>query len=118
MFLGNGRMLPFNQCVYDLCIADKECGAGRLCMCSGGDQGRNACLPANCHDDADCPASKCQISPAGVGDMFTYGAPNHYCKTADDTCTPEKGCKEGEGCGYDTKRSRFVCMATHYPPPG
>jgi hypothetical protein len=107
-------MMP--TCTYDACASDADCSNGTLCLCGTSWEGRNACSPANCHDDADCPAGKkCEDQPPNVtGSIVSQG---RYCHTPSDKCSGND-CGAGRVCGYRVENKRWECVAMQYPPPG
>jgi hypothetical protein len=65
--------LAWTRCFYDGCGTDAECGDGRVCACrAAGSDPVNACVPASCRVDADCPGGKC----AAVGQGFPIDESN------------------------------------------
>jgi hypothetical protein len=103
-------------CTYDDCQTDRDCPSGVLCVCGASYLGRNACLPGNCHDDADCSGTQCGSVP---GETTGGSLPNgHYCRTSRDKCKDAASCGPNKACGYVTSTSRWECVAVILPPPG
>jgi hypothetical protein len=125
-FYGEGRVPPFNQCSYDACFLDGDCGAGSLCVC-GHDAGKetgdgHVCVPASCRTDKDCgPAGFCSPSSA----LCSRGSlPHYYCHTPSDECVNDEDCpkpaKEGYGTTptgrrYSPEAGHFTCVTEECP---
>ncbi len=97
-----------SMCSYDQCMADADCGAGKVCDCRDG----HTCLPANCHTDADCGGLGCSPTNAtSCGNMG--GTVGYYCHTKKDDCIDDGDCKkkgtESGMCVYEPAASRWTC---------
>lgn len=101
-----GHEMP--TCSYDRCASDAECGAGKACDCSGSG---NACVPANCHTDADCGGLGCSPTQGeSCGNMM--GVAGLYCHTKKDDCIDDVDCKKKDAdgmCVYSPAASRWTC---------
>ena len=112
----NGRCTShrWQECTYDACIKDADCGENRICECEGGwASDNNVCLDGNCRVDADCPGSWC--SPT-FGDCGNYsGVVSYYCRTPEDTCLNDSDCTdEPEGyCAFSPMLNRWACSYSH-----
>jgi hypothetical protein len=115
VYTGRGRDVA--MCTYDDCQSDGDCSSsGTLCLCGASYTARNACIPANCHDDADCAGTKCDSVPGEANGGYISNG--RYCHTAKDQCKDAASCGNGKTCGYQTSTSRWECMPVKYPPPG
>lgn len=123
-----GRMIPVDECTYDACLVDNDCGPNALCECGhdatteGG--GVHHCVPAECRTDADCGSQAC--SPSIGLCMRGYSSGKYYCHTVLDECRQDSDCprprssKRAYGpvdvrCGYSTATRRWVCMSEECP---
>ena len=113
VFSGGGHAAPRVACTYDACASDGDC-KGELCLCGSGGSSRNQCIPANCHDDADC-ALHAHCSDSSWG---TRGTSGRFCHTPADKCKERSDCKDGETCGYVGASSRWECMPEIPRPVG
>jgi hypothetical protein len=112
----NGRCTThrFQECTYDACLDDSDCGENELCECEGGAvSDNNVCLEGNCRVDADCPGSYCSPS---FGDCGNYsGIQTYYCRTPEDSCLNDSDCTdEPEGyCAFSPQLNRWACSYSH-----
>jgi hypothetical protein len=119
---GNGRLAPQNQCTYDRCFSDKDCGDKGVCTCH---PDGNYCLPGNCRVDADCgPHGFCSPSWPMCSLHGPYRPVGYYCHTAGDECTNDDDCpkpsKKGYGptptkCTYSAPLGRWTCTTAECP---
>lgn len=98
-------------CTYDTCFSDGDCATDEVCLCDTQNGGGNACVPADCHVDADCGASQ--------GCSPTFGSCGHYsgfvgyrCHTAADTCTVDADCTAPGYCAYDELSGHWACSTS------
>lgn len=101
-------------CTCDLCNTDENCGATGVCSCNGqsrGYSGRsigNVCVPSNCRVDTDCgPAGFCSPTVDFTCGGF-YGLAGYYCHTANDQCTNDSDCTQGD-CRYSPQIGYWLC---------
>lgn len=93
------KRLLYTRCYYHGCIADSDCGAGMRCACSNG---MNACVPADCASDADCPEGECRL------DYGCFAAQGFRCSSPADTCEEDDECSMSGRCEYSA--GRFQCQ--------
>jgi len=99
-------------CGYDLCLTDSDCPPNQLCACGAitnegdGLHPISACVPAECHTDADCGDGNYCIPSRGTCDVDGY-----YCTSSRDTCVdPTTDCAcGGDTCVYTPVVGHFVC---------
>jgi len=118
----NGRMAPTNQCSYDACGTDADCGKG-LCVCEEADG--NYCLPGNCRVDGDCgKGGFCSPTWPLCSLHGPYQPSGYYCHTPKDECHNDDDCpkpaKTGYGpmgtrCGYAPEVGRWTCVSQECP---
>lgn len=79
------------------CLEDGDCTESEACLCSSGKGQRNACVSANCWQDADCGEYECGASPGRCG----YDG--LYCRTAQDECHGSEDCPGGpaDTCAFN-----------------
>jgi hypothetical protein len=107
---GGGRLPPSNQCSYDNCFVDADCGQGALCACGHDDNTAgpgHVCLPANCRTDGECgPGRFCSPSPTLCSRGYT---PDHYfCHGSSDECVNDSDCPPPAQKGYGPISTRCV----------
>jgi hypothetical protein len=94
---------------HDECLADGDCGTGKVCLCESlPAPGQpcaagvprptgNICIPANCRVDSDCsPCGVCQAQ-YWCGEYTGY-----YCQTPGDACFPTTTSYDGNGCNFSS----------------
>jgi hypothetical protein len=101
-------------CTCDLCNTDENCGATGVCSCNGQSFGfsrsnvGNICVPSNCRVDVDCgPGGFCSPTVDFSCGSF-YGLAGYYCHTANDQCTNDSDCTQGD-CRYSPQTGYWVC---------
>lgn len=101
------------RCTYDMCFADSDCDATRLCACEGGFRSdENVCLPSNCRSDAECATGFCSPTLGSCGHYTSWVG--YFCHTCDDLCVNDEDCPLMGGtqpgyCAYSTANSRWQC---------
>ena len=94
-----------STCTYDACMNDSECGAQKVCECTGGG---NRCVSANCHTDSDCGGLGCSPTRAEMcGNMG--GTVGYYCHTKKDDCIEDSDCKDSGMCVYSPAGGKWTC---------
>lgn len=91
------------------CTTDEDCGQGFACVCD--EYAASVCVPAECHQDADCASGLCLVSPGGYDDGCGERCPSGlYCERPNSTCEAESWCPgNGTWCAYVAERDRFEC---------
>jgi len=124
----NGRCLPpsppfgatGNECSYDECFLDTECGSG-VCDCRNAQHRKtNTCVKGNCRTDAECGGRGCSPSAITVETSCLEGIPigsfGWFCHAAGDECIDDAECGSGPSgpkvCLYDTEVLHWKCFAT------
>lgn len=122
---GDPRQLAVDECSYDRCFVDADCGLG-VCLC-GHDaataDGEHRCVLGDCRVDADC-GSGGFCSPS-------YGLCSHdphptgfFCHSDRDECFTNSDCPKTKSdvarsthvqCGYSRATRRWVCMSEQCP---
>ena len=118
----NGRMAPTNQCTYDACTTDTDCGKG-LCSCEP--VTGNYCVAGNCRVDGDCgKGGFCSPTYPMCSLHGPYQPLGYYCHTPKDECHNDSECpkptKEGYGptathCGYAPELGHWTCTSQQCP---
>lgn len=98
------KRLLYTRCYYHGCNADSDCGAGMRCACSNG---MNACVPADCTTDADCPGGECRL------DYGCFAAQGFRCTSPADTCQEDDECSMSGRCEHSA--GRFQCQRDQCP---
>jgi hypothetical protein len=103
---GGGHAIAVNECDYDACFTDADCGSGSLCLC--GTSG-NWCARALCRTDADC----------GEGGACSSSEGSYACHTADDACVNTDDCPRQSGysteCAYSAELGHWACVSYERP---
>jgi hypothetical protein len=117
-----GHDMPRNECHWDGCKADADCGAGQVCACGGGgwrSSVDNVCLIGNCRVDADCGAGGfCSGSkssndgPTGGGGSCGGATAGFFCHDPKkDACMQRSDCKNsGDECVFSPAQGHWVCQ--------
>ena len=117
------RRMIMNGCIYDACLADKDCGASGLCNCDASDG--NYCSTGTCHVDADCGKDGycspsyplCSLNgPARPSGWYCHGAKDEC--SSDSDCPPPK--KESYGpmgtrCTFSPEVGHWKCTSEECP---
>ncbi len=111
--LGGGHDPMRNQCVYDGCFADSDCGTAGICNCN---HSGNFCQTGNCRLDSDC--GKGGFCSPTYGCRGTPGA--HYCHTPKDTCVENSDCPplsngNWNSCTFDSMAGHWACVPNMCP---
>jgi len=108
---GGGHDAPRNDCEYDACLADTDCGAAGVCDCNGTG---NFCLGGTCRIDADCGAGgACSPDHGCRGGMHGY-----FCHTSADTCVNDSDCwktDQNTGCHFEPQVGHWACVNLQCP---
>jgi hypothetical protein len=115
----NGRCIwpngGTNECRYDECTQDVDCGGVSVCACRVEDQfGFNRCYQGNCVVDADCGSggwcspSAVHVSPSCM-EGISPGSVGYFCRTADDECLNDEDCGSDGACLFDVDALHWVC---------
>lgn len=82
---------PHGFCAYGACkygcVVDAECAVDQACFCGNA---IGVCVPATCHDDADCPAD----FPCTAFQAPGFDAPDSLaCQSPTDECLTDAQCQ-------------------------
>jgi len=102
---GNTSGPSANFCAYG-CLADADCGAGKVCQC-GGVAGAGVCGSApSCKSDSDCGGALCTTYDSAPGCMSLTFA----CQTPADKCEANSDCPpSGNGSICTMSGAHRVC---------
>ncbi len=123
---GDPRRLSVDECTYDRCFADADCGGLGVCQC--GHSATTApvdhvCLPAACRIDADCGAAGF-CSPSYQLCAHDTRPSGYFCHGERDECFTDGDCpkpsRDKPGpihvqCGYSKAAQRWLCMSEQCP---
>jgi hypothetical protein len=110
-YCGGPPPLNINECRFDLCTTDNECGAENACV-PGGVLGKiiNTCTATFCKTDADCATrsgGQCRpLSDLSCGDTIGF-----YCTYEEDECRSNADCPNGEVCTPQSNNDGTTCEA-------
>lgn len=130
-----GAEVPGCHCGPRPCTTDDECDDGAACLCvlsrdalaeagqaAGEDLGPAldllnrwaVCRVAECRTGQDCATGLCRVTPTprydAVGDRLVTHLYGFFCTTADDECSQDGNCPEGQVCSYDLYHERWMCQ--------
>jgi hypothetical protein len=110
-----------NNCSYDTCFADTDCGPNTVCTCREDASSTNRCAAVgNCKVDADCGNGN-YCSPSVPFDKINLGVAGFYCHTGADTCVDDADCRQenapAAACAFEPATSRWACSTTGFFPP-
>jgi hypothetical protein len=112
--------LPRNECGYDQCGSDPDCGAGMICVDRGlwGPEIKS-CMVADCKRDTDCGAGeKCELIQNTCCSNYPASvALGLYCVPPVNGCHNDKDCDQGSYCALDANQ-KAVCTAGMATCPG
>ena len=94
-------------CVYG-CETDDDCPTGEVCVCGGDAPGYpavNACVPADCTTDIDCPGGACALGQVDAC-LARYGL---ACISGAEECVSQEQCEEFEECGPHDPDLPWTC---------
>lgn len=100
---GGGHDVPHNECGYDVCATDADCGKGTACQC---EFNGNYCVQAGCRTSADCGGKACSLDYGCRG-----GVNGWQCHRDGDECNSNVDCKDpGTSCHFSPEVGHWKCI--------
>jgi hypothetical protein len=108
---GGGHELARNDCEYDACLRDADCGKTDVCEC---ESTGNFCSHGACRTDADCGAGgACSADRGCRGTQRGY-----FCHGANDACVDDDDCwkkDQSTSCHYVPEVGHWACVKLQCP---
>jgi hypothetical protein len=106
---GGGHDAPRNECEYDTCFSDADCGKGTACECSSDG---TYCAQASCRSSADCNGEACSQDRGCRSSIQGWS-----CHSPKDECNSDEDCtaKPGSGCHFSRELGHWACSELRCP---